>query len=272
VQAQFGAMTRVFSMCSLEEALERIARVGYKYVGLLGQHQRKRPLNENMTAADVLHIRNLLEQHDLRALLAWGGAIDVNNLEPTKVKITRCADLDIETLLLLGPRANLNRTDADASIFLPGEREQFAAALGELVDYASQVNVKLAIKPHGGPTGNAAGLLQLVSTAGAENVGVFYDPGNILFYLGVKPELDLPQVAHKVVGLCVKDHSGPIGDATFPVPGQGDVDWASIFGSLKKHQFAGPAFIEVLTGADADQVETELAQARDFLEHVMDTV
>jgi sugar phosphate isomerase/epimerase len=269
MQVQFGAMTRVFSMCSFEEALERIARVGYKYVGLLGQHQRKRPLNENMTAADVLHISKLLAQYDLKALLAWGGAIDVNNLEPTRVKIARCADLGIETLLLLGPRANLNRTAADASVFLPGEREQFAAVLGELCTYAANLGVKLAIKPHGGPTGNAEGLLQLVSTPGAESIGVFYDPGNILFYLGVKPELDLPRVAHKVVGLCIKDHSGPIGESTFPVPGQGDVDWPVIFKHLKNNNFSGPAFVEVLSGEDADQVEKELAQTRDYLTQVV---
>jgi sugar phosphate isomerase/epimerase len=171
---------------------------------------------------------------------------------------------------MLGPRANLAQSGAEAALdFQPGECERFADALGQLRDYAAALGVKLAVKPHGGPTGKAAGLAQLVNTPAAAGVGVFYDPGNLLFYMGQNPEVDLPLVAKNVIGLCVKDHHGPVGAHDFPVPGTGDVNWERVFGILAQENFRGPALVEVLPGADPDEVENNLRAAITYLEEVI---
>ncbi len=125
--------------------------------------------------------------------------------------------------------------------------------------------MSLALKPHGGPTGTGPGLLEMVETPGAGEVGVFYDPGNLLYYTGVRPESDLPIIAPRTVGLCVKDHRGPVGSERVPTPGDGEVDWPAIFRTLGEAGFRGPSLIEPGARRKTGRGGAGLVRARDYL-------
>ena len=263
-----GVMTLVFRMCPLEEALERIARLGFEDVALLGQHGGRATIREDMTGEEVRAIRRVVDRLGFRVHMAFGGAVKPETVSPLRAKIARTGELGIPTFLLTGPRGQLAK-DASAFRFLPGEREQYAGLLAELSEYARGVGVSLALKPHGGPAGTAPGLSELVETPGVGAVGVFYDPGNVRFYMGVRPEDDLPVIAPRTTGLCVKDHRGPMGANHFPTPGDGEVAWPAIFRILGGAGFRGPALIEMVPGEKPEEVERELARTRDYLAGVL---
>lgn len=266
----FGVMTRVFRNCSLEDALVRTARVGLKKVGLLGSHEGKAPVREDMTAEEVKWLARTLNRLELEPVLMWGGAIDPADMAKHRARVERGGEIGVGTYLIMGPRSNFVKEPTAATYaWQKGERERYGEILAELSAFAKPAGVSLAIKPHGGPTGKAQGLLDMAQTPGATDIGVYYDPGNLLYYTGVAPEGDLPVVAKRLTGLCVKDHAGPLGANDFPVPGEGEVDWTSIFGTLKAAGFSGPAMVEVLPGEAPDQAEQDLVRAVAYLRKLL---
>jgi sugar phosphate isomerase/epimerase len=50
--------------------------------------------------------------------------------------------------------------------------------------------------------------------------------------------------------MVAKDHGGKRAAMDFPIPGEGDVDFASIFATLRAVNFAGPVIVERLDGAN----------------------
>jgi sugar phosphate isomerase/epimerase len=110
----------------------------------------------------------------------------------------------------------------------------------------------------------------IVERLGSPAVRVIFDPGNVIYYEGVRPESDLPIVADLVRAICIKDHRGGRAELDFPTPGDGDIDHVAIFRTLRDHGFAGPCLIERIDGLSTpEEVDRELARARAYLERVV---
>jgi sugar phosphate isomerase/epimerase len=135
---------------------------------------------------------------------------------------------------------------------------------------AERRGVTIVLKPHGGIAGTGEDLALIVERLGSPAVRVCYDPGNVVYYEGVRPETDLPQVADLVRALCIKDHRGGQAVADFPTPGDGDVDHGAIVRTLRDANFAGPCLIERIDGLTTpEEVDRELARGRTYLERVV---
>jgi sugar phosphate isomerase/epimerase len=111
--------------------------------------------------------------------------------------------------------------------------------------------------------------VELLDAIGKENTGINYDPGNVIFYGGVRPEEDILQCATRVVHMHVKDQIGGKGVWNFPVVGTGEIDFPVIFAELDRVGFTGPASIEVeFTGEpwpDLDEVTEAVTLSADYL-------
>ena len=123
----------------------------------------------------------------------------------------------------------------------------------------------IAYKPHTGLTATAKECRELVDRADSPAVTISYDPGNVSFYEGVDPAGDLPVIADSVSSICVKDHVGARGNADFPNPGGGDVDWRAIVAALDAAGFEGPATVEKLVGDGIDELNSSAAESSSFL-------
>src|SRR5437773_486910 len=68
-----------------------------------------------------------------------------------------------------------------------------------------------------------------------------FDPGNLLYYAGERPEVALPKLAPLAVAMCIKDETGGNSPqrSVDVTPGDGDVDFPAIFQILMEHGFTG---------------------------------
>ena len=157
-----------------------------------------------------------------------------------------------------------------------------AAAFGE------ERGVKVVVKHHHGLNNTSLDLLAWIKQVNHPNFGVFFDPGNVVYYTGKDPVKQLDIIGPHVTGVVAKDCSAPhfmeraVGDPPFGSAvtgagnpevmiqfGTGKVDFAAFFKKLKSAGFNGPVMVE---GTEvAPTLEQTIANARanrQFLEKV----
>ena len=98
---------------------------------------------------------------------------------------------------------------------------------------------------HGGLLATGQISKALIEDIGKPNIGINYDPGNVIHYGDVRPEDDLPGAVDKVTHMHVKDQIGGVGVWNFPTVGTGEVDFPALFKTLDEAGFDGPCSIEI---------------------------
>lgn len=273
---QLGAMTIPYARWTLDRALEGIAGAGFSQVGIV------RPLTdgpfypERATARDYAAFRARIERHGLTPALMFASRGQGDPAERLRDDVDRVAELGITYLLVIpispAPKFPGERPAGEH----PSEMIWFTRVEGWLrtivpaVRRAERRGVTILLKPHGGIAGTGVDLALLVERLGSRAVRVCYDPGNISYYEGVRPEPDLPKVVDLVRAVCIKDHRGGRAVMDFPVPGDGQIDHAAIFRTLLAGGFDGPCLIERIDGLNsAEETDQALARGRVYLEGVI---
>ncbi len=120
------------------------------------------------------------------------------------------------------------------------------------------------------------------------NFGLFFDPGNVVYYTGKDPVKDLELIGPHVSGVVAKDCNAPhfmeraAGDPPFGAVvtgagnpevmiqfGTGKVDFAAFFKRLKSFGFNGPVMVEgTQVGATLEETIANARANREFLEKV----
>jgi len=263
-----GCFTRPFGSVSLEEAFAGIAEAGFKYAGLMARHQQQPSLPAAGGPWSVQHYLRLAEKNGLTLISIILGRPD--SVEAGRRWVQDCQALGIRHMIIINPwpyskGLEVRRPEEE----LRPEEEAYFRLMHDLAEYAQPRGITLAIKPHTGCTATSAEQRRTLAAIDHPNVGVYYDPGNVSFYEGVRPEEDLPGIVERVIGICVKDHEGPRANPSFPVPGEGQVDWKRIFGTLKEAGFSGPCLLENFTAQDPEAVKAGVRRTREHLEQVL---
>jgi len=109
--------------------------------------------------------------------------------------------------------------------------------------------------------GHASDMLWLLGAIRETNVGTCLDTGHAWL------SGDLPTVVHKLSGhlrmLHVNDNRGK-GDDHLP-PGEGHIDWLSLFCQLAHWRFRGPLILELAGHGEPGDIMARARRARDFL-------
>lgn len=116
--------------------------------------------------------------------------------------------------------------------------------LGEVADIFERANIALGLE-----TGQetAAVLARLLKKLGRQNVGVNFDPANMILYGKGDPIEALRGLGNWICQVHLKDAKATKIPDTWGeevAAGEGDVDWPSFFMTLKELKFAGPIVIE----------------------------
>ena len=142
--------------------------------------------------------------------------------------------------------------------------------VGEFADYLAGNGQKLSLET-GQETGGC--LLQFLKDLGRENVGVNFDPANMIMYGSGNPIEALKLVGSYVIGCHCKDGTPPTapGQLGAEVPlGQGDVGIERFIRTLVELGYEGPLTIErEITG---DQQKADIIEARSLLERIRDEI
>jgi sugar phosphate isomerase/epimerase len=140
------------------------------------------------------------------------------------------------------------------------------AALRTVCDHCAKNNQKFALE-----TGQETAeiLLRLIKDVGRDNLGVNFDPANMLLYGSGDPIDALGKVGKYVIGAHMKDGAMPETDGVlgteYPL-GQGKVGFPRFIGLLKELGYTGPLTIE--REIEGEQQTRDILVAIKFLEGV----
>jgi sugar phosphate isomerase/epimerase len=150
-----------------------------------------------------------------------------------------------------------------------GKREDadtYYEAARRVARHATDVGATFVLKTHGRLSSTAADCRKALDEIGSEGFGIWYDPGNVLYYDNVRPETDVLDIAGDTIGICVKD-CRRVGDErdVMITPGTGDAKLEEVFARLTAAGFDGPAVVECVAGETMEELTEEARKTREFL-------
>ncbi|MEN6641765.1 MAG: sugar phosphate isomerase/epimerase [Armatimonadia bacterium] len=249
---KIGCQTLPYSELPLSRALEGIARAGYEYVCLYGKHAGGEVLGPESTEAELQEVKRLVEGAGLQTVMMFmpGGGVTVEGGADLWMKrLEEAKVLGAECVLAWGPW--------EYEVW-PGKKfglaqwrgmcDEWFEAMKPVAKRAEEIGMLITLKPHTGLTAYGNVLRATIERVASPQVQVCYDGGNVHFYEGLDPALDIKDCAEMVKAICVKDHVGLRANPVFPVPGAGDVDHKAMLEALKPHGFEGPVVVERFEG------------------------
>ncbi len=260
---QIGCYTRPWDQHDYRAALDAIAEAGFRHAGLMTTKSKSRLVISAATPVEEAEqVAAELKKRDLSVPSVYGGDIGVARglqagIDDLRRLIDACAAVGAKDLLMGGT--------GDAKL-----HDNYYKAVAESCAYAAEHGMGISVKPHGGLNLDGAQCRRICEAVGKRNFGVWYDPGNILYYSGAKldPAKEAAELDGKVVGMSVKDYRHPKNVAL--TPGTGQVDFPAVMARLKKGGFTGgPLVIECLAPGERPQLLEEAKKARKFVEDLV---
>jgi sugar phosphate isomerase/epimerase len=168
---------------------------------------------------------------------------------------------------------------------------EWCKVLSDAAAFGAERGVKVVVKHHHGLNNTSMDLLGWIKQVNHPNFGVFFDPGNVVYYTGKDPVKQLEIIGPHVTGVVAKDCSAPhfleraVGDPPFGSKvagagnpevmiqlGSGKVDFPAFFQKLKSFGFNGPVMLEgTEVGATLEQTIANARANREFLEKLLTT-
>ncbi len=235
-------LTNTYHSYSLEDALAGIAAAGFTSVELTSVPGWTEHVRRNADDEEIARIKDLLAQYKLTPL-SLAGHSDL---------VTDAGVVEFRKALAIAKKMGINYVttstgghDASSAGSLDEQRQAFLSRIRPLADEAAADGITICLETHGGLLANGKIAGDLVRLIGKPNVGINYDPGNVIFYGATRPETDIVDAAPLVKHMHCKDQIGGPGTWNFPAVGTGEVDFKPIFAALDAVGFNGPVSIEI---------------------------
>lgn len=257
---RLACTVRPWAQFPLERALSGIRAAGYDAVAL-PVHGVTEVITPDTPPARAKEVAALIRDHGL-TLVVLSHAADLDRDEHTAfVRLCRqldhCARLGVPTLVDMGCPE-------------PAHGDRYLRLMAAAAPYAAAHGITIAVKPHGGLTRNAADTLSVVERVGHDAFRACWDPGNLVHYGGEPPDRGLAELAPYIAAVGVRDHPArgrhrARGEGMPPpiTPGDGIVDFAGLYRTLRAHGFSGPSAIENVTKlGTVEELDSEANRAR----------
>lgn len=275
---KIGCQTLPYSELPLDRALAGIARAGYKYVCYGTTHEKAPAVNPDWTDEQTLDLKRRTEDLGLTPVMTFmpsGGVTGEAGVDGVKKRLDQGKLLGLDCVLAWGPWGYESWPGKKYSNAAWREMsDEWFRLMEPVARHAEAIGMMIVLKPHTGLTAYGNVLRDTIERIGSPMVQACYDGGNVSFYEGLDPALDIQDCADLVKAICVKDHSGPRANPVFPVPGSGDVNDRAMLEVLRPYNFTGPVVVERFEGPFKkaemipELIDALAAQARVYLEAV----
>jgi L-ribulose-5-phosphate 3-epimerase len=226
--------TICFKPYSLEEALRGLAEAGFENVEIGAVKGFLEHLDPD--DPDVDGARALLDRHGLRCVSMSGHAPLHEELGRTRLRNVLAAGRQLGISVL-----NTFTGDAETE----EEREAFVDGARTLADEARAAGIRLCIETDSNLLPTARDGLRLLDEIGRDWIRINYDPGNVVYYTGERPEDDLGHALGRLGHVHLKDKRGGKGILDFPPLGEGELDIAGMLRRITDSGFDGPVSMEI---------------------------
>lgn len=239
---RLAASTNSYHTYSLEDALAGIAKAGFTSVELASVPGWTEHVRRDAEDEEIGYVKQRLRQHGLAAVSLSGHSdlVSQGGIAEFRKALALAKKLDVAYVT-----TSTGGHDASSAGSLHEQRTLFMEHIRPLADEAKALGITICLETHGGLLATGVMSQALIEEIGKDNIGINYDPGNVVFYGGVKPEEDIAASAAAVVHMHVKDQVGGKGVWNFPTTGTGEVAFDAIFGELAKVGFDGVCSVEV---------------------------
>jgi sugar phosphate isomerase/epimerase len=239
---RLAASTNSYHTYSLEEALTGIAAAGFKSVELTSVPGWTEHVRRDASEEEIAWVKELLARNGLEAVSLSGHSdlVSEAGIAEFRKALKIASKLGVKYVT-----TSTGGHDASSAGSLDDQRSKFMVNIRPLADEAAAMGIDICLETHGGLLATGEISKRLIQDIGKSNIGINYDPGNVIFYGGVQPEDDIKGSADTVTHMHVKDQIGGKGVWNFPATGSGEVDFDTIFAELRKAGFNGVCSVEV---------------------------
>ncbi len=234
--------TNSYHTHSLDDALEGIARAGFKYVELSAVEGWTEHIPLDATDAQVAEIQAKMERLGLTpcALSGHSDLTTEHGVAVGKQAVDLCNRFGLS--LLVTAIGGHYSEDEDKGAFM--------RHIHDLADYAAARGVTIGLEVHGDIMATGAISVPLIQEIDRPNVRITYDTANCIFYGDTLPLDDLRAAAPYLVNVHLKDKIGGKKEWNFPAVGEGEVDFASVIRILRDAGYSGPLSVEIEFSGD----------------------
>jgi sugar phosphate isomerase/epimerase len=273
---RIGCSTITFGPQSREEALERIAELGFRVVDLAavpGVFDHVRLIAPSPGEAG--RVADLVRGHDFEVAglqsMPWlPDAID----DPEELR--RRYEVAADVAVAVHARAWIVDANRPAGDDPSGRRkglERFKRTITMAAELADARGLRLGVEaPHSGTLAETLPqTLELLEVADLPQLGIDADTSHLLRSGATTAEI-LDALGHRVIHVALRDVHRSGGWCT---PGDGEFDFAEFFRLLRETDYEGDAMLELEPSerhASADARASEAARGRRFLESLVDSL
>ena len=257
---QIGCFNRPWTKWPFDQTPKAIKTAGYETMGLLSRTKEEPFIGAEATPEYLQALKTRIAAAGLKANMgALRSRHDIpleDSIREVRKQIDNARFLSLKYVLSFG---------ADK----PEEFAHYFKVMSDAAAYAKEKDIKLAMKPHGGISGSSAEILRVIKEVNHRNFSIWYDAGNIIYYTGKDPVVEIDPIMRYITGFCAKDCAEPKGEVMIQF-GAGKVDFPSVFKKLKSAGFDGPVMVECCkVGLSPEETAANARTNREFLEKVM---
>ena len=237
MQNVLAGHTNSYHTYTLDEALEGIAKAGFKYVELSAVRGWTEHVPLEATGADIAAVKAKLAHWGLTAS-ALSGHSDLTTAAGVvdgKKAVDLCVQLGLTIMnTAIGGHYSENE-----------DKAAFMGYIHELADYAAERGVQIALEVHGDIMATGQISVPLIEEIARPNVGINYDTANCVFYGAVEACDDIRPVVPLLKHIHLKDKRGGARVWDFPAVGEGHVNFWGLFKILEAGDYTAPFSVEI---------------------------
>ena len=201
-----------------------------------------------LTSQKRRQIQQLLNQHQL-TLSAISAHTSLMELEPelhfaNMERLKAAVDLVVD-LQTGGLRPVVNTTPGGRPDQWSVGKQQLVDRLGELIDYATEFQVVIALEPHiGVMIETPQQICELIETVNSPYLRANFDISHFEI-LGLPMSETIPLMVPQTAHTHVKDQRGVHPNFEFLIPGEGEFDYVTYLQTMSKYGYQGFVTVEV---------------------------
>jgi L-ribulose-5-phosphate 3-epimerase len=226
-----------FKPYTLDEALRGLSEAGFENVeigAVKGFLEHLDP--DRLGPAEIDEAGDLLARYGLRCVSMSGHAQLHTDEGLGRLRRVLTAGAALGILVL-------NTFTGDAET--PDDVATFKANARSLADETRSRGIRLCIETDSNLMPTAEAGVRLLDEIGHDWIQINYDPGNVVYYAGVRPEADLKRGLGRIGHVHLKDKRQGKGVLDFPPLGEGELDIAGMLQDIGASGFSGPISMEI---------------------------
>ncbi len=250
---------------SLEEAIEGISSLGFKYIELTATKGWTEHVFFDQSFERLVEVKKLLKEKDLTPIAMSGhtSLMDPARSDDFIKNIHLAHFFNAKYIVTSVGEAHLEDVENQTNDIIYENLDKF-------MPYLKELDLHLVIEVHGDEHGSAKILEELLKPYENEPISIAYDTANAIFYGDVDPVEDLKGSINRVDYIHIKDKAGDKKEWNFPALGEGYVDFKSIIDVLDKNNNDAPLSIEIefteKGPKDLDEINEALRVSKEYLE------